>query len=778
MIGLHILLLVWLLAAAAGILAIVLIRRKRLHWDGKLTVLLLVFGLILIMRMTVNLYGPYDSGTDTITRLSPLERVLDSFVHSFQTFSMDEDYTDYTGRGKELFGEAYGPSMAAAYGFCMSLLNVLAPIMGGAVLLEILTGVFPRLRLSLRPRRRKFVFSEMNRASVTLAEDLIRDKNYRRILFWEGAYKRAFHLRPLFIFTDAYPDSESEAKSELFDRVKAFGGICVRTDLQCLPLNRSKSVYYFLMDENEEKNVTAVAGLLDGDSFGRRMWPSGDESGNPRTRVYAFCRSDHDVMMINTICRADRGADDLMVRPIRDYANTVVNLLYEAPLFLPLLAEENAENHRHGKETGQKTDTGERKTGPALHVERDSAGRQGGLAADRELHVTILGDGTIAEEAFKAVFWAGQMGGVQLFIRVLAENAAGMRDRLERQCPELFAVCREAGIWKGEPNTLLRVYPKSDSNLENPPYAILEGFTDITDAGSPRHWPEGSLTDTDYWIIDLGTDGGNIFAAEQIKKELVKLSMNTGDGRHPVIAPAVFDARVAKAFAEKSPEHYAPYLIPYGTLDDRFSCRNVFMSDVTADALESDRLYDRESHLERRKDEYAHWANIMRAVHAPYKLYAMGCLTNVDLNAPASVRYRGVHRGIAPDDQAFVWMEHRRWAACLRARGFSLPTPEQHRRYFEQTGKHKDVDLLLHNCLVECSLRGKKLQGACGQDLSEFDALDLAAITAYRMTCAAKGEKETEEGLQAAEYKQYDEFCRDAAAQKLLESFSSGDPEA
>ena len=100
MIGLYFFLFLWLLTAAGGILALIRIHRKKLNWNFKLTALLLVFLLILIMRMTVNLFASFDPGTETITQLSPVERILDSFVHSFQTFSMDEDYTDYTGRGK------------------------------------------------------------------------------------------------------------------------------------------------------------------------------------------------------------------------------------------------------------------------------------------------------------------------------------------------------------------------------------------------------------------------------------------------------------------------------------------------------------------------------------------------------------------------------------------------------------------------------------------------------------------------------------------------------
>ena len=764
MIGLYFFLFLWLLTAAGGILALIRIHRKKLNWNFKLTALLLVFLLILIMRMTVNLFASFDPGTETITQLSPVERILDSFVHSFQTFSMDEDYTDYTGRGKALFLETFGPGMAAAYGFSISFLNILAPVMGGAVLLEILTGVFPRLKLTLRPRRRKLVFSEVNKESVTLAEDLMRDGNYGRIMFWETAFQRRFHLKPVLVFTDAYADEESEAKSELYDRLSVLGAICVKTDLQCLPLVHSKSAYYFLMDENEEKNISAAAGLLDGDAFGRIMWPQGEEQDILRTKVSVFCQSDHSLVTVNRICRE---RDDLIVRPIRDYTNTAVNLLYEVPLFLPLLHGE--ERPDTGKETDRSGNT--REPFGRFLTERDADGRIGGLLPERELHVTILGCGDLAEEIFKAVYWCGQIGGVQLFIRVLADHAQALRSRLERDCPELFSVCedRERPASARAEEDLLRIYPHTSSGLRNAPYAILEGFTETADVLDPEQFPEEVLSGTDYYVIVLGEDEKNLFAAGQLRRELVRKAMDAGRERHPVIAPAIFDARVARAFTEKEPGPYEPYLMPFGTLDSRFSCKNIFMSDVTADALRSDLLYDEKQHKERRRDEYSYWSNIMRAVHAPYKLYGMGVLTDVDLSAPASERFRGIKAEIAPDDQAFVWMEHRRWCAYLRAQGFSRPSAEQHRIYFEETGKHKNLDLRLHNCLTESGLRGKDLAGISEEDISRYDALDLAAVEACHMDCLRNGTEETPEVRQASEYKQYDEFSRDAAAQEMLE---------
>lgn len=702
---------------------------------------------------------------------------MDSFVHTFQSFSMDEDYTGYVNKGKELFAMTYGSLAASVYGIVISILDILAPILGGAVLLEILTGAFPRLKLFLRPFRRKFVFSELNEASITLAEDLYRDRNYQKVVFWDSAYRKEWHLHPLLIFTDAYPDQESETKSELFDRAKALGAVCIKTDLIHLPLTRAKSVFYFLMDEQEQKNVSILGDLLDGNAEGYKLWPEDEESGEPKTRVFAFCQSDLSVIMMNNICEVSNNREKLMVRPIRDYANTAVSLMYEAPLFMPLLAGGGTPIPR-----ADNSSPFIGKFGKFL-VERDKAGRVGGLVPAKELHVTILGSGSIAEEVFQAVYWCGQIGGVQLFIHVLSQQAEQLKGRLRARCPELLRtckVCEEISSLSGKTDgdggkkfsspDLLGIYPHTDSPLSNAPYAIVDGFTagEKIDVTHLDEYPEEILSKTDYYVVALGEDENNIFVAMMLKRELAKRALDAGEERHPVIAPAVFDKRLADSITDMKPACSDPYVIPFGMLENRFSCRNVFMADITADVLKSELIYNKKSHAKRQRDEYSYWANIVRAVHAPYKLFGLGCIAAVDPAAPASSRYTVIQKKIASDEPVFTWMEHRRWNAYMRTQGFCLPTFEQHLRYFASSGSHKDLARKLHNCLVESGLRGKEMPSVYDGDLSGYDALDVVSIIAYHMSCSRNNEQETLQGRQEAEYTQWDEFGNDSAAQGLM----------
>lgn len=254
---------------------------------------------------------------------------------------------------------------------------------GGTLLLDILAGIFPYIRVHMHPFRYKLVFSELNDASIMLAEDFVKEKVYRKYLH-DGPMNGV----PVLIFTDAYPDETSEPRSELMERAEAIHGICVKTDLLHLPMRRSRSVSYFLMDRKNGENISTIARLLKKDENGRYLWPvpaggqggSSDFLGDPATKIYVFTESDTENEMTWQAAREmEEDAQKVLIRPIRDYMNAAICQMFDAPLFLPLMGREKP----------------------------------------KKLYVTVIGSGTFAEEALKAAFWCGQIQGVQLHIDVL-----------------------------------------------------------------------------------------------------------------------------------------------------------------------------------------------------------------------------------------------------------------------------------------------------------------------------------------------------------------------
>lgn len=698
--------------------------RKRYTANRKLRATIYVLVLLWLARFAVGVCGGIGDGGDG---LNVTENLFDSMVHALQTFSMDESYTEYTVAGKGMLEAAGHEVWAVVYGVVISILNLCAPVLGGALLLDILTGVFPHIKLYFAPFRQKFIFSELNEASMTLAEDIFRNDHYKEIV----DLKR-LERKPLVIFTDAYPDPESEASSELFGRAKAIGAVCIKTDLLHLPVRKSRSVNYFLIDAETHENISSLPRLLERDTKGKLLWPEGENEKGPVTKIFVFAQDDIESTLVKNICdNKSETASKVVIRTIRDSMNIAVNLMYDTPLFLPLLGRKEEEA--------------------------------------KDIFVTILGSGQIAEETFKAVFWCGQIFGVQLHMQVLSRDASALKKRIEERYPELLESCRSS-------SELLKVYPFGGKNVKNPPYCADLRFVDISDATHFSEYPEGVLQHTDYFIAALGSDEQNVFAANQLKLLLARRELRERKGRHPVIAPAVFDENLAQTIEVTSPSEFETYIIPFATLRSRFSCKNVFMADFAKRASLNAAIYDHAKQIKTQDDEYTYWANLPRVVHAPYKLFGLGLIREVSLEKDALQRYIvKKHEELTErQEHELAWIEHRRWNAFMRTQGFTCPAKEEYDTYHQyfavngNYGAHKNVLLKLHPCLVESQIIPEPLPQSRKFDRSLYDCLDYNAMYAYHIETLAKGEEETAEGLRGKDYKQWDYRQHDTAVEELL----------
>ena len=106
--------------------------------------------------------------------LNELEQVVESFFRSLRTFGIEEEYPQLIFGIKSLIANKFLEIMAVTYA---SLLAMIAPIAGGAIILEILSSILPKLRLYssyLNPFKRDYYyFSELNSPSVALAKSIV-----------------------------------------------------------------------------------------------------------------------------------------------------------------------------------------------------------------------------------------------------------------------------------------------------------------------------------------------------------------------------------------------------------------------------------------------------------------------------------------------------------------------------------------------------------------------------------------------------------------------------
>lgn len=654
-------------------------------------------------------------------RLTLMESVFDSMVHTLQTFSMDEDYTGYTFAGKDYLTDLGHPFLADVYGLVNSFLGVLAPILGGALLLDILAGYFPYMKLRFLFRRDKFVFSALNEKAVSLAEDVAKQENLLTLL---GISKRGiFRRKPLFVFSGVYLDRSSESASELYARARDLHSICVNLDLIHLNLKGSRSVTYFLADDDSHQNISTLSQLLE--DRGSARWPIGSDPNAPATRIYIFGNSDTDFNLAKRVCATHPdAASKALVRPIPDLMNTAFNLMYEAPLFLPLLSDQ------HGWD-----------------------------GKDRPLHVTLLGSGPIARELFKSVYWCGQMSSVRLHVTVLCENAEQMRRHINEDCPELIPSCKDK-------NELLQI-SHYDSAGFNRPYC--ESLTiETVNVDGLSAYSEEHLEKTDYHILALDSDEENLHVAELLRIWTVQYAMESGRAGHPVIAVAVEDHRLGDVARNLEPGCFEPYMIPFASVRERYSCKQVFLTNFT-EAVSTDAMYAKRHQDKDKDDIYNSISRTARCVHAPYKLFDLGLLHRVDLQADIKMRYLTTVPELNQHQENLIaWTEHRRWNAFLRALGFRCPSREQLDRYFAETHSMKNLPNKLHPCLVESRITPSTLPTQENFDRRLYDQLDFVTMYAYKLTEEAAGKKLTAEGLKRKDYKFYDYRSQDSALKAIL----------
>ena len=706
----------WMILVSVVIVVPVIVILTRKTDKKQLLLLLHIFLVLWAARLWVSFRaGIYD------TEMSVVEKLFDSFLHALQSFSMDEDYTLYTEKGKAYLLETLGfVWLPGFYGLVISLLNACAVVMGGAVVLNVLLDFFPGVRIWLGGFRHKFVFSELNRDAVTLAEDILAGQKYKNLI----SMKR-LDRRPMIIFANAGNEAR-ESSPELYSRAQNIGAVCVKGDILQLMLKRSKSVNYFLIDQEAHANISTLAQLLEPGAKGKLRWPMKGKKEEPITRIFVFGQDDSGNALVRQICAEHKSLyDHLIVRPIQDRMNAALNLMYEVPLFLPLLS-------------------------------RDEQDRT-------DLHLTVLGSGPLAEEVLKAGYWCGQMDGVRLHVHVLAPDATQMKRRMEERYPEMLEVCKAD-------SELLRIYPHDPQKRKNPPYCATMEFHDVAAPAVLSDYPAQVLAETDYYVVALDTDEQNIQLAEQLKVKIARDLYLSGNMHHPVIAPAVEDHRIAQAAQCLEPKTYHPYVTPFASREIRYSCKNVFLSNFTEREITIKSIYQKIHQQKDRNDIYATQSSAARAIHAPYKLFGLKLLSQVKLTEDLAARYKISQMVSLTDEQddRFAWVEHRRWNAYIRTQGFSRPTEEQYCRIFAQDGQTKSIPLKLHPCLVESQVERKQLELLDHFDDPDYDYLDYVTMFTYRMKCSAEASAENVGDLRKRDYKKYDYLAYDSGVQDLI----------
>lgn len=786
-------------------------RRKRRFgqgFDSGSITMLKASGIILLavalQRFAVAFYGSVHQmqGFD----LKWWEEIPNSLIHGLQTFGGGENYTFYLTEGRKMMVALFGENWAFAYGVMVSVLSVVTPVMGGALFFEILVNFFPRIKLwkiCTFPTRRKFIFSELNDASLALAENILtvareerkakkktkcpaeRKDEENAAEEQKALEKAATFLRnkwadvwerlqkPAVIFMNVNGDNGDEAKNQRMLSAKRLGAVCVKEDLVNLWRRLWGERSFFLIEEKEENNLQALVKLATSDRADCLK----------KAKVFLFVTSDAyqqvEKRVVKDILVKEKGFADPertpeengkkpplpVIVPVNSNRNLVSNLLVQVPLYEPII-------HKPRGTDGTKT-----------------------------LSVTIMGNGSIGVEMFLATYWFGQMldcdreagklRALPLKINVISqETEKAFWDKIGFINPEIRRTT-QAG------DRILQINPKGDMA---PAYCEVQYLQeDVRSAGfiNTLEKEEFGLLDSDYFFVGLGSDSLDISVADMVRRCVGKHYVEKQAGRNTVITYVVFDPALADALNRKQwvscrPGKNEVYMQAVGSLREVYSVENIFMTRYDADVLAQHENYlsrqqgdcMTKEHLNRLRDDYKYWANLSRRMHRKYKAFSMGFVEKSLFDFPGDRRAyeaatrQAVERFVDVVDEhtgttcvdvdqlhRMAWMEHRRWNAFTRVKGFRCP--ESYYGY-GQPSVYKQMDLKLHPCLVECDQKGlngkvelygrvtadpyfdgKVTEKATDKREEDFDYLDLLA---YDLLA---------KGFNGYDFKQHDYPCGD-----------------
>lgn len=641
-------------------------------------------------------------------------QIINSFLHALQTFSMDEDYTAYMENGLIMACDIFNGHCKLLSALYVYLLNVIAPVAGGAFIFEILAGIFPQFRYTLSKcswYKTRFYFTALNDPSLSLAKSIVSDPAYKHVLL---------------IFTDVYSDDASEESSELLLSAKALGAICLKDDLLHISLKRfgKSQTYIFLSDREENENMQTLAQLLTPEKQGELSNTEISVLGSDN-RISNI--EDEVIYLVNRLTVEYENKNmsfDAKVLPVNGIRYMSQSLFYRLPLFEGLY------------------------------------GKSGDV---QQLNVTIIGSGVIGTEMFLSAYCFGQMLGVELNINVVSaeETEQDFIDRIDGINPDIMATSRKGD---GILNARIGEDAQNMKEIPQPRYFHFRyAKKDVISCDLDAFLKTGigdddfQLRDTDYFIVAAGSDEDNFLIAEKLRRAIGYYHLNEAQDQKTIISYVIYASGLCNALNVRSRQKYVHsadknefdvYMHAFGSMDEIYCTDNILRNNVRSRSTKIGEAYEKQQgnassdlakELKNRR-YYNKRANDARGLYAMYKVYSAGLLQPTLFHTEDDEQYEKILNNAeenffhhvnavwtqpkyAEKLNALAWLEHRRWNAFMRINGFRKPDSidkyidldsDTHCLKPEHDKSYQFVSIKLHPCLVECDLQG--YPGACNKD--------------------------------------------------------------
>ena len=301
--------------------------------------------------------------------------------------------------------------------------------------------------------------------------------------------------------------------------------------------------------------------------------------------------------------------------------------------------------------------------------------------------VAIVGCGRTGMRMLKTVYWAGQISGHTLKIRIYDRDSDACREKFYRQCPGL---------------------------RNEPAIKFVTAEIDSADFCNQLLKPENS-GDATYIVVTMGNDQKNLAMAEELYR-LYRRHFGFADSRMPEIFTRVRSQAKSDNYSDNPEFLEKRHIHLFGTTASIFSDKTLFNTELENLAFAVHLTYWGKLQLDQNTEEYAEISKYFKtgeydrrssmavALHIPTKLYMCEKVpkTTGDILTPENLRiYAETIRQDPQALQQLVENEHDRWNAFMLTEGYLPATVEQMHQYAEAVGNHKDDLSMLHPCITE-----------------------------------------------------------------------------
>lgn len=300
-----------------------------------------------------------------------------SVSQGIRMFVVDTGVSDIL---KDLNADVLG-NLFYPYKTLICLLYLLAPVFTLSVVLRYFSNFFERFRLLTKRRSSLYVFSDLNTRSLEIAAELRKTagsgRKWTEIIFCRSSEK-------------------DDLNTELEDNARELNAIFVSREILHLRLqNKKRNIAYFLISEDEDKNIDDTLQMIE-NMTGNSSWVTSGRLNQRNTSIYCYATSEEAEVLLDS-----KDKEEIRVVLMDEVRDAVYEHLYKHPLYTGMDPLDNMEGK--GK-----------------------------------ISLLIAGGGNTGIKFLKAAVWCGQMQNFDLDIHLIDVKGNLIRKKLEEECPELF----------------------------------------------------------------------------------------------------------------------------------------------------------------------------------------------------------------------------------------------------------------------------------------------------------------------------------------------------